>query len=198
MALGLLLAFILIPLLEIAVFIQIGGVIGLGWTLGLILLTAVLGSLALRLQGLATLSRARLLLDRGELPAKELFDGFCLVIAGVLLLTPGFVTDTLGALLFLPPLRDWLRGEFGRRMTVTTGFQASAGDPAWAPGDTPNAWRRSGGPGPSNPGTAFGGIIDGDFVEIEEPAGPDRPSAGQLGDQRDDQPLASPGELPKQ
>lgn len=101
--------FIGMPLLEIAVFIQVGGVIGVWPTIGLIVATALAGSLMLRQQGLTTLMRARTQLDRGELPAREMFDGVCLVLAGAMLLVPGFVTDALGLLLFFPPFRELLR-----------------------------------------------------------------------------------------
>lgn len=111
-------AFILVPLIEIAVFIQVGGVLGLWPTLGLVVLTAILGTWQLRRQGLATLERARSQVDRGVMPARELFDGVCLLLAGALLLTPGFVTDTLGGLLFVPALRDALRKLIGRRLVV--------------------------------------------------------------------------------
>ena len=120
MGLLLLAAFILVPLIEIAVFIEIGGVIGLWPTLALILLTAVLGSWQLRAQGLATLNRARSQMEQGVMPARELFDGLCLLVAGALLLTPGFVTDASGALLFVPPLRDVLRRAIGRRLAEST------------------------------------------------------------------------------
>ena len=109
MAIVILAAFIGVPLLEIAVFIQVGGLIGLWPTLGLVVLTAILGTWQLRAQGLATLLRAREQVDRGVLPTRELFDGACLLFAGALLLTPGFVTDAVGFLLFLAPFRDTLR-----------------------------------------------------------------------------------------
>ena len=109
-------AFILVPLIEIAVFIQVGGWIGLWPTLALIVLTAVLGTWQLRAQGIATLARARSQMERGVMPARELFDGLCLLVAGALLLTPGFVTDAVGGLLFVPPLRDFLRRMIGRHL----------------------------------------------------------------------------------
>jgi UPF0716 protein FxsA len=114
MGILILIAFICVPLIEIAVFIEVGGAIGPWPTLALIVLTAVLGTWQLRAQGLATLSRARSQMERGKMPARELFDGLCLLVAGALLLTPGFVTDSLGALLFIPPLRDALRRAIGR------------------------------------------------------------------------------------
>ena len=65
------------------------------------------------------MARGREQLDRGQLPARELFDGFCLVIAGALLLTPGFMTDAIGLALFVPGFRDWLRQYLGRRMKTS-------------------------------------------------------------------------------
>lgn len=121
MPLLILAAFIVVPLVEIAVFIQVGGLLGLWTTLALVVLTALLGTWQLRAQGLATLERARAQMDRGVMPARELFDGLCLLVAGALLLTPGFVTDTLGGLLFVPPLRDLLRRLIASRLVVRGG-----------------------------------------------------------------------------
>ncbi len=99
-------AFIGVPILEIAVFIKAGEIVGLWPTLAIVVLTAIIGAALLRAQGLATLARARHSLDRGELPVEEVFTGLCLLVAGAFLLTPGFVTDSLGFLLFLPPVRQ--------------------------------------------------------------------------------------------
>lgn len=106
MAIILLLLFIGVPILEIAVFIQAGELIGLWPTLAIVVLTAIVGTALLRAQGLATLARARQNLDRGEIPVEEVFTGVCLLVAGALLLTPGFVTDFVGMLLFVPPVRN--------------------------------------------------------------------------------------------
>ena len=110
MALILLVAlFIGLPLLEIAVFIEVGGEIGVWPTIAATVVTALAGSVLLRAQGLATLTRARAQMDQGQLPAREMFEGVCLVLAGAMLLLPGFVTDFIGLLLFIPPLREVLR-----------------------------------------------------------------------------------------
>lgn len=101
-------ALIGVPLAEIALFIQVGGRIGLGPTLALIVLTAVVGAWLLRHQGIAVLTRAQRQITAGSLPVVEVFEGLCLVIAGALLLTPGFLTDTLGALLLVPAVRQRL------------------------------------------------------------------------------------------
>ncbi len=101
----LLLAFILVPIIEIALLIKIGGFIGFWPTLTIVIATAFIGSWLLRSQGWSVLNRAQETLTAGAFPAQELFDGLCLIVAGVLLLTPGFATDILGLVLFVPGLR---------------------------------------------------------------------------------------------
>lgn len=99
-------AFLIIPILEIAVFIMIGNQIGLWPTLGMILVTAILGTLMLRHQGFHLISEIQTKSEKGEVPGRALIHGVMLLIAGILLLTPGFVTDACGFLLFVPPVRD--------------------------------------------------------------------------------------------
>jgi UPF0716 protein FxsA len=138
--------FVAIPIVEIAVFIQVGGWIGLWPTLGVVVLTAIVGTWLLRLQGLAVLRNIRAQLDRGQMPAAELFDGACLLVAGVLLLTPGFVTDACGLLLFVPGVRNLLRRILARYITV-----------------------RHVGTGGRRPGSGPG-TIDGEAVEVGDPS----------------------------
>jgi UPF0716 protein FxsA len=99
------LLFLIIPIVEIYVLIQVGDVIGALPTVLLVVATAVLGGFLLRLQGFQTLQRAQQSLASGQIPATEMLEGVCLVIAGAMLLTPGFVTDTLGFLLLIPNIR---------------------------------------------------------------------------------------------
>jgi UPF0716 protein FxsA len=96
---------ITVPLIELYVLIKIGAVIGALPTLGLIMLTAIVGAALLRQQGLVTWYRFRTALDEGYLPARELVEGVALLIGGMLLLTPGFITDAVGFLLLLPTTR---------------------------------------------------------------------------------------------
>ena len=98
-------AFLLVPLAEIYLLIQVGSVIGALPTVALVVLTAALGAVLIRSQGLSTLERMRAAADRGEIPAVEIIEGVCLLAAGAMLLTPGFVTDTVGFLLLIPALR---------------------------------------------------------------------------------------------
>ncbi len=97
---------LIFPILEISVFILVGQYIGLLPTLGLIFLTAAIGSVLLRVQGLSILRRLAEENNAGRLPARELVHGGMIVLAGILLITPGFVTDTIGFLLFVPAVRD--------------------------------------------------------------------------------------------
>ena len=102
MAIVLLAAFIAVPVIEIALFIEVGGRIGLWSTVAIVIVTAFAGTTLLRIQGLSVLRRAQESATRNELPVQEVFDGLCLLVAGVLLLTPGFFTDALGFTLFVP------------------------------------------------------------------------------------------------
>lgn len=118
-----------IPLLEIAAFVVIGGEIGVFATLAMVFVTAVLGSILLRVQGFGLLQRIRRETDAGRVPGREMVHGVMILIAGVLLLTPGFITDALGFLLFVPPIRDagWtlLKG----RILFSGGFGATGPQP---------------------------------------------------------------------
>ena len=112
MPLILILIFIGVPVLEIAVFIQAGDIFGLWPTLAAIVATAIIGGALIRAQGLAAIGRARRSLDQGQAPVQEVFTGICLLLAGALLMTPGFLTDSVGFLLLVPALRrslgQWL------------------------------------------------------------------------------------------
>ncbi|MCK5296226.1 MAG: FxsA family protein [Alphaproteobacteria bacterium] len=111
--------FIITPLLEIAILLYVGEIIGLFPTLFIIIATAAAGTFLLRLQGLAILFRLKQSIDRLEPPLKEVFDGACLLIAGLTLLTPGFVTDSIGFLLFIPKVREYLRIFLTKRLNIS-------------------------------------------------------------------------------
>lgn len=95
-----------IPLIEIYLLISVGRVIGAGPTILAVIATAVAGTWLLRIQGLGTLARVQAATRSGQLPAAELVEGLILLVAGVLLLTPGFFTDTCGFLLLIPAFRQ--------------------------------------------------------------------------------------------
>lgn len=130
----LLLLFLLVPLVEIYFLIQVGEVIGAGWTVFLVVFTAVLGAWLLRLQGLTTLNRVQQCLQQGQLPAEALLEGLMLLLAGALLLTPGFVTDSFGFLLLVPPLRRTLARWLIRKGLLQAGFGPPPGPPTGSAG----------------------------------------------------------------
>lgn len=172
-ALILLLVFILVPLAEIGVFIEVGGLLGLWPTLALTVLTAVIGTFCIRLQGFTLINRARAQLDAGEAPVFELVSGACLLVAGVLLLVPGFVTDTVGCLLLLPPFRRLLFDKvLAPRMTMMAEAQAAAAA-GRRPGSSGQAPQGRPGSGPPRPT-----VIEGDFEELGDIKGEMPPPRG--------------------
>jgi len=101
-------AFVTVPMVEIALFIQVGGLIGLWPTLLTVILTAMIGTALLRSQGMKVLADAQETINKGGMPVEQAIHGVFLLISGLLLLTPGFMTDGIGFLLFVPPFRLWL------------------------------------------------------------------------------------------
>ena len=132
--------FIVVPIVELYVIIQIGSLIGVWPTIALLLADAVLGSLLLRHQGRGAWRRFNAALAERRFPGREVADGLLIAVGGTLLLTPGFVTDILGAIFLIPPtraiVRRLLRGYMGKRFAVVGG-----GGMGGAPGN--------GRPGPS-------------------------------------------------
>ena len=128
------LLFLLIPLVEIYFLIQVGSVVGAIPTVALVVFTALLGAMLLRFQGLATLQRTRSTLSQGQVPAMEMFEGVLLLFSGALLLTPGFVTDAIGFLFLIPPLRKIVIHWFLKRFTINT---QQFGNPPGASGSGP-------------------------------------------------------------
>jgi len=119
----LLLLFIVVPIAELALLIQVGQAIGVWWTIALLVADAILGSLLARSQGRAAWRRFNEALRGGRPPAREVLDGALVLFGGALLLTPGFLTDVLGLVLLLPPTRALVRAvlvrRFAQRMVAT-------------------------------------------------------------------------------
>ena len=115
MPLLLILIFIVVPIAELAVLIQVGQLIGVWWTIALLLADAVLGSMLLRTQTRAAWRRFNEALAEGRVPHREVVDGVLVIFGGVLLVTPGFITDIFGLLFLFPPTRILLRGLLVRR-----------------------------------------------------------------------------------
>ena len=115
MPLLLILLFIVVPIAELAVLIQVGQAIGVWWTILLLIADAILGSWLLRTQSRAAWRRFNEALAGGRVPHREVVDGVLVIFGGVLLLTPGFITDIFGVLFLVPPTRVLLRGLLVRR-----------------------------------------------------------------------------------
>jgi UPF0716 protein FxsA len=135
----LLILFIVVPIAELYVIIQVGQAIGLLPTLAILIGDAVLGSLLLRQQGRSAWRRFNAALDQRRFPGKEVADGVMITVGGTLLLTPGFITDLVGLMLLIPPTRALIRrglwAFLGRRFrlvggTATWGYERARGGTA--------------------------------------------------------------------
>lgn len=147
----LLVLFILVPIAELAIIIRIGAEIGWGWTVVVLLLDALVGSLLVRWQGRAAWRRFSEAMQAGRPPAREVIDGALVLLGGALLLTPGFLTDLLGITLLLPPSRAVVRRVLAQRLMKR--MVASMTGPA--------ADRRR--PRPAAPGD----VVDGTAVDLD-------------------------------
>ena len=146
----LLLAFVAIPLIEIVLFIKVGGLIGLWPTLAFVILTAVLGTWLLRLQGAAALGQLRQSFNELQDPTEPLANGAMLLLAGLLLLTPGFFTDACGFLLLVPRIRASLFRYLRSRIRVQS----------FSMGQPPRSQ-------PTDPT-----VIDAEYYEVDPPKRP--------------------------
>tara|TARA_R110001592_G_scaffold346310_2_gene638840 strand:+ start:22338 stop:22964 length:627 start_codon:yes stop_codon:yes gene_type:complete len=125
------LIFIIVPVIEMYLLIKVGAVIGGLYTIGLVLLTALIGVSLLKKQGLSTFMTAQQKMQTGQMPITEIAEGLMLAVAGALLLTPGFVTDTVGFILLTPVLRQhiakqvfqsWMKNAKQANFTSSTHF----------------------------------------------------------------------------
>ncbi|MBX2868221.1 MAG: FxsA family protein [Acidiferrobacterales bacterium] len=142
--------FLIVPVIEIYFLITVGSAIGAGLTVVLILLTAFIGAFLVRAQGFSTFARVQSQMARGEMPAIEIFEGVFLLVAGALLLTPGFLTDAIGFACLTPPLRRWLiRKMLAAGMLRGTTF-------------------RAGTTGVNNSGAGANRVIDAEYRDVGE------------------------------
>ena len=141
----LLILFILVPIAELALIIQVGGQIGVLWTVAILIADSILGAMLMRSQGRAAWRRFNVTLQAGRPPAREVFDGVLVIFGGALLLTPGFITDIFGLVFLLPPTRALVRRilvhRYADRMIASAtrgrppGFGPSPGRPGARPTD---------------------------------------------------------------
>jgi UPF0716 protein FxsA len=157
-------AFLMVPIVEIALFIQVGGAIGLWPTLAIVVLTAVLGTWLVRTQGRMALGQLQSSFSNLGDPTEPLAHGAMILVAGALLLTPGFFTDAIGFALLVPAVRMAVL-RYVRSKVKVTEFKMGAGMGAGM------------GNGPSPTGFGAGDIIDGDF-EVVKPDNDPKPPSG--------------------
>jgi UPF0716 protein FxsA len=158
-------AFLAVPLIEIALFIQVGGLIGLWPTLGIVILTAILGTWLVRAQGALALNNIRQTFNELNDPTEPLAHGAMILIAGVLLLTPGFFTDAMGFALLMPPVRLAVFNYVRKRVKVQR-FEMGG-----RPGGQPSR-----GYDPTRP--QDGAVIDGEYEEVPPPKAATHPGSG--------------------
>jgi UPF0716 protein FxsA len=162
----LLLLFIVVPIVELYVILQVGEAIGVVPTVALLIADSVLGSVLMRSQGRTAWRRFNAALAEGRVPHREVLDGALVIFGGALLLTPGFVTDLFGILLLLPPTRALVRAVLVRRLLprmVVSGFGTL--------GRSPGGGFGGGAPGP-RPGDARppgGADVEGTATEVDDP-----------------------------
>ena len=190
-----LLIFILVPLAEIAVFIWVGDAIGIGPTILIVIITAIIGTMLLRSQGFSTMERAQKTLKEGGIPMDSVVDGAALLVAGAFLLTPGIITDTFGFLLFVPAFRHGLAklifkrfmgkanidvnifgngpkakpGNFDQSAPRDDPFQPRTEQPFKKPGKNPFSGKSNSDPRKGAYDDGKGPIIDAEYERVKKP-----------------------------
>lgn len=187
MFLRLALLFVLVPLVELALLIQVGRWVGIVPTVALVVLTGILGAALARYQGLVTLGRFRKALEEGRPPHRELVEGILILMAGAVLLTPGLLTDVTGFLLLVPPVRGFVAGRVtawaGRRVEVRRAGKRR-------PGRRPVSGKRPGAKPPTERWHAE--VLDVDFRVEDGEAGEE----GESGESGESEGESRKGELP--
>ena len=144
------LVFVAVPIVEIALFIEVGSWLGLWPTIAIVVLTALIGTVLVRVQGIRALKKLQKAIETGQNPVGPIAQGAMILAAGLLLLTPGFFTDTLGLALLVPKSRDLIIGWAASRFVVSSSTFRQAGP---------------------QPNTASEAIIDAEFEVVDEHEG---------------------------
>src|SRR5256885_9490524 len=167
----LVLVFIVLPIAELYVIIQVGGLIGAGPTIAILILDSLIGAWLWRHQGRAAWRRFNAALQEGRVPAREVLDGTLVILGGALLITPGFISDIVGILLLLPPSRAVVRGVlvafFARRFRVAAFGGAAAGAATRAARARSQRRAGAGAPGPGAAPDDYD--VEGTAVEVDPP-----------------------------
>lgn len=155
---ALFLIFLVVPIVEMLLLFEVADHIGGLYTVGLVVLTAAIGIQVLKQQGLSTITRARRRLDQGEVPGQEILEGLFLAVGGAFLLTPGFITDTLGFVFLIGPTRRMLVRALIRSGKITV-FTSSSSTHTFTAGSGPGARRKA----PDDD------VYEGEFTEEKPP-----------------------------
>lgn len=161
------LAFLLVPLIEIGLFIQVGGLIGLWPTLLIVVVTAIIGTSLVKSQGARAMNDLRGSFNRLEDPSEPLAHGAMILLSGALLLTPGFFTDAVGFALLVPAVRTAVLQQLRKRVTVAR-FEMGGMQGTTRANPHPR--------GPERP--ASQDVIDGEFTEVPQGKSPNHPGSG--------------------
>ncbi len=155
--------FLVIPIIEIYFLLKVGDMIGAFPTIILVVLTAVIGAGLLRQQGLSTLARLQQNMGQGKIPAQDMIEGVLLAVGGALLMTPGFVTDTMGFLCLLPFSRTFIAKNIMKRSAdkMKAGVNAQMGGFGGFAGGSYNP--NDGHQAPHDPD-----VVEGEFTEVDE------------------------------
>jgi UPF0716 protein FxsA len=161
--------FIIIPIIEISVLMQVGELLGLWPTIGIVILSAWIGAKYVRQQGLATLHSVQSKMAEGEMPSSEIVTGVMLLIAGVLLVTPGFVTDIFGLSLLVPSVREMIAASVQKHINVNAHVAGNSAGGSFHQGNT---YEHEGFSGTSNPESKVisehsSETIEGEFTRKE-------------------------------
>ncbi len=181
MQIGIILVALAFPLLELAILIKVGQIIGFWWTVLLLVMTGVAGAFLVQQQGMTAARRAFEQLAEGEPPLAPVLDSFLIMLAGLLLLIPGLLTDVVGFLLLVPPIRR-AAARWGLRRAVAAG-KVHVETRDWrSPGrssDTEHSQQ-------PHPGSRDPLVIDGEWQRIDEPKGSGEPQPGDSKPTRSD------------
>ena len=165
--------FISVPLVELALLIELGRQIGFWWTISIVIITAVVGTAVLQQQGLETIGRINKSMASGVPPIEPVVEGFFLLLAGAFLLTPGIITDAVGFILLIPPLRRSIAKWSFKRVLSSANVHVRTSTSYGSAQTDSHGYANPGRPGPHS--TGDGPIIDGEYERVDEPTKPRAP-----------------------
>lgn len=181
MRLSILLLFIAVPIIELALLIELGRNIGFWWTITIVILTAVIGTAVLQRQGLQTFARINQELSSGKPPIMPVVEGMFLLLSGAFLLTPGVLTDSIGFLFLIPPVRQAIAKWSLKRFVSSASVHVHM---SGMESDRPNPQQHGHPSGPTHGHFGGGPVIDGEYVRVDEKTTRPNPGSTSKTDKR--------------